>query len=277
MQVTQQDIADAVVANGLAGAPLCVHSSLSSFGCVAGGARAVIDGLLDAGCTVMVPAFTQTFAGAPPPYQRPARNAWDYGDNRGLPEEPFEVYSPDSTDVSKDMGAIAAAVVDTLGRSRGNHPSNSFAAVGPLADELIAGQRPLDVYAPFKELARVGGHVVMMGVDLRTMTAVHLAEQMAGRVLFRRWAGDRDGNTMQAEGGGCSRGFNSLAPTLRPIERRATVGSSSWRIFPMATMLERASAAIRKQPEITRCDGTDCERCRDGIAGGPVLDAIETA
>ena len=61
MQVTQQDIADAATDNGLFGAALCVHSSLSSFGHVSGGARAVVDGMLDADCTVMAPAFCYTF------------------------------------------------------------------------------------------------------------------------------------------------------------------------------------------------------------------------
>ena len=62
MQVTRRDIADAAASNGLCGAALCVHSSLSSFGHVVGGARAVVYGLLDAGCTVMVPAFSYNFA-----------------------------------------------------------------------------------------------------------------------------------------------------------------------------------------------------------------------
>ena len=84
MQVTQQDIADAATDNGLFGAALCVHSSLSSFGHVSGGARAVVDGMLDAGCTVMAPAFCYTFAATPPPGRWLPRNAWDYGDGPPL-------------------------------------------------------------------------------------------------------------------------------------------------------------------------------------------------
>ena len=270
MQVTRQDIADAAAANGLSGAALCVHSSLSSFGHVVGGARAVVDGLLDAGCTVMVPAFAYTFAAAPPPDRRLPRNAYDYGDDRG----PFssKVYTPDCSDVDDSMGTVPATVVETTGRWRGKHPSNSFSAVGPLAEELIAGQAPLDVFAPFREMARLGGYVVMMGVDLRTMTALHLAERMAGRTLFRRWANDHGGGVVETEDGGCSWGFNGVGPALRPIERRATVGNSLWRIFPLADVLERGSTAIRERPEITRCANVECLYCEDAIAGGPILD-----
>lgn len=272
MQVTRQDIAAAAVANGLAGAALCVHSSLSSFGRVAGGARAVVDGLLDAGCTVMVPAFTYDFAVAPPPGRVVPRNAWGDRDNRELPPAPADVYTPDCNDVHESMGAVPAALLETKGRARGDHPLNSFAAVGPLARKLIAGQAPLDVYAPFRELVRLRGYVVMMGVDLCTMTALHEAERMAGRTLFRRWANDHGGGTIETECGGCSRGFDNLEPALRPVERRAIVGDSTWRIFPIAETLDRASKAIRERPEITRCDVAGCDRCEDGIAGGPILE-----
>ena len=272
MQVTRQDIADAAAANGLSGAALCVHSSLSSFGRVAGGARAVVDGLLDSGCTVLGPGVrTYNFVVAPPPERVLSRNAWGDDDNDGLASTSAKVYTPDRNDIHDSMGAIPAAVVETKGRARGDHPLNSFAAVGPLARELVAGQAPLDVFAPFRKLARVGGYVVMMGVDLRTMTALHLAEQMAGRTPFRRWANDPDGGVVEAECGGCSRGFKSIEPTLRPIERRATVGNSLWRIFPIADALERASATIRERPEITRCCVAGCDRCEDGIADGPIL------
>ena len=270
MRVIRRDIAGAAAANGLAGAALCVHSSLSSFGQVVGGARAVVDGLLDAGCTVMVPAFTYDFAVAQPPGRVLRRNAWGDRDDDGLPPATEEVYTPDRNDVHESMGAIPAAVLATKARVRGDHPLNSFAAAGRGADNLIAGQAPLDVFAPFRELARLSGYVVMMGVDLRMMTALHLAEQMAGRTPFRRWASGADGGVVEAECGGCSRGFNAIGPALSPVERRATVGDSVWRIFPIADVLERASEAIRERPEITRCDVADCDRCEDGIAGGPV-------
>ena len=272
MQVTRRDIADAAAANGLCGAALCVHSSLSSFGRVVGGARAVVDGLLDAGCTVMVPAFSYDFAVTQPPGRKLHRNAWGDRDDGELRPVADRVYTPDCNDIHDSMGAIPAAVLETKGRARGDHALNSFAAVGPSARELVAGQAPLDVFAPFRELVRLGGYVVMMGVDLQTMTALHLAEQMAGRTLFRRWANGPDGKVVEAECGGCSRGFNNLEPALRPVERRAAVGDSLWRIFPIADVLEHASTAIRERPGITRCDVGGCDRCEDGIAGGPILD-----
>ena len=55
--VSQSEIVEGLKAGGLvAGCPVLVHSSLSSFGHVEGGADAVIDALLEAvGGTVLVP------------------------------------------------------------------------------------------------------------------------------------------------------------------------------------------------------------------------------
>jgi len=72
MAVQGDDIRQAVRDLGLAARPLCVHASLRSFGSVEGGARAVVDGLLAEGCTVLVPTFSWGFAVRPP---CPARRA----------------------------------------------------------------------------------------------------------------------------------------------------------------------------------------------------------
>ena len=67
------------------------------------------------------------------------------------------VYAPDAPDIDRaDMGAIPAAVLAMPGRVRGNHPLCSFAAIGPLADELVAAQQPLHVFAPLRALAEAG-------------------------------------------------------------------------------------------------------------------------
>ena len=56
--VSARDVSETVRALNLQNRPVCLHSSLRSFGTVEGGAEAVIRGFLNEGCTVMVPAFT---------------------------------------------------------------------------------------------------------------------------------------------------------------------------------------------------------------------------
>ena len=131
-----------------------------------GGARTVVDALLEEGCTVLVPTFTE-YGVPPPPQRRPARNGWDYDNFTQVWEGIDKVYTPATNELDQaGMGAIPAVVVQISGRIRGNHPLCSFTAVGPLAHTLIAAQAPLAVNAPLAALAAVGGFVVQVALSL---------------------------------------------------------------------------------------------------------------
>jgi aminoglycoside 3-N-acetyltransferase len=272
MSVQIGELRRAVQTVGAAGRPVAVHASLQSFGHVHGGGRTVVEALLAERCTVLVPSFSQVYAVAPLPHQRPPRNASDYsfwpptmpGDDR--------IYTPASNELDRgSMGAVPAAVVERSDRQRGNHPLNSFSAVGPLAPALIEEQAPLDVYAPLRRLAELDGLVILMGVRPDRMTLLHLAEQRAGRRMFRRWANGPEGHPIMVERGGCSSGFTRLEPILAPLLCKAQVGQSRWLVYPARASLEAATEAIREDPELTHCATPTCILCQDAIAGGPIL------
>jgi aminoglycoside 3-N-acetyltransferase len=253
----------------LPGKAVCVHSSLRSFGHVEGGADTVVDAFLAEGCTLLVPTFSFTrFLVAAPPGTQFDRNGWSaaWASTGGEGLEPF---SPETNELGGGMGAIPRAVLGRRDRVRGDHPLMSFAALGPDAAELVRGQTPLDVFAPFEALAAAAGSILLAGVGLTSMTLLHLAEQRAGRRLFVRWANSRDGHVLEARVGGCGSGFDAFDPVLAGIARETAVGSSRWRAYPAAETLELAAAAIRADPGITRCADPACARCRDAIAGGP--------
>jgi aminoglycoside 3-N-acetyltransferase len=265
--VTREDLREAIRQLGLGDATVCVHSSLRSFGRMDGGADAVVDAFLAEGCTLMVPTFSAPyFVLAPPAEMRSERNGIDY-------EAPHEspgrdrIYSPNGNEISPTMGAIPAAVLARQERIRGDNPLCSFAAIGPRAD-LVAEQRPLDVYAPLRILVARGGFVVLIGVGLERMTLLHLAEERAGRTLFRRWANAPDGLPMEVEVGSCSDGFGKLDGVVGPLAHERDVGASRWLVFPAHATVDAAAEAIRERPELTRCDRADCRRCADAVAGG---------
>jgi aminoglycoside N3'-acetyltransferase len=255
------------------GRPLMVHASLRSFGApIDGGADTLLDVLLARGRTVMVPAFTEPQFGLPAPATlRPARNGIDYST---LPETPppaeTAIYTADCGLINAGLGVLPAALIGRPGTVRGQHPLNSFAALGPLADELIMAQRPGDVYGPIRELAAHAGLILLIGVGLNRMTAIHLAEQQSGRRLFLRWALRADGQTSMFEVGSCSEGFPRLEPALHPYARTAVVGGSWWQAYPARQTLAAAATAIAEDQGITHCPGNDCLLCRDSIAGGPI-------
>lgn len=269
--VRLDDIREAVRELSLSGQVLCVHSSLRSFGWVDGGAQTVVEGLLAEGCTVMVPTFTIFLnSTAPPADLRILRNGCDYDVLTAKLGVNPRVYSPQSNDIDGQiMGAIPSAVLSMPDRIRGNHPLNSFAAVGPLAEDLVGCQKPLDVYAPLRALVAVDGFVLLMGVGFKRMTLLHHAEQLAGRKTFRRWATGPDGMPITVEAGGC--GFGDFERVLSPITRETRVGQSIWRALPARDAAEAAARAIQENPDITRCGNPDCLECNDAVAGGPLL------
>jgi aminoglycoside N3'-acetyltransferase len=268
--VTAEDIAASLRHLGLAGKPVCMHSSLRSFGTVVGGANGVIDGFRAEDCTLIVPSFSWQFAVLPPQGLRPARNGWDYAQSLAS-DAAAAAYGPDTTVIDQDMGAIPAAVIVRSGHVRGDHPLCSFTALGPLAEQAAGQQTWDDVYAPFQWLADNDGAVILAGVSLTSMTLVHHAEQLAGKTLFRRWVLDKDATTVMVPVGGCSNGFEALAPLLAPLSKTTLVGASPWAVYPAAAALTMLAAAIRDRPGVTRCADPGCVRCRDSIAGGPLL------
>jgi len=272
MSVSRDDIRRALQQLRLSGCAVCVHSSLRSFGRVRGGADAVVDAFLAEGSTLVVPSFSWALGVPPPPHLRFKRNGWNYERDAAIRTGVGRVFTPATLEIEKEMGAVAAAVVGRPGRARGNHPLCSFSAIGPLADQIVQSQRPDDVFAPLQALAEAGGYVVLMGLDLRRLTLIHLAEKLAGRTLFRRWANDASGHAIAMEVGGHSRGFEALRPRL-PCLRTYNVGPSQWTYAPAQSVLHQAVPVLRRDPAITHCEYPDCLQCNDIAAGGPILDS----
>ena len=253
--------------------PVMLHASLRSFGePVSGGVDALLDTLLARGCTVLVPAFTEPqFGVAAPADMRPARNGIDYSAlPTGTTVPDGGIYSVGCGLINPGLGVLPATLISRTGVVRGRHPLNSFAAIGQHAADLIAAQSPADVYGPIRELANQEGTILLIGVGLNRMTALHLAEQQSGRRLFLRWARRAGGKVSMVEVGSCSEGFPQLEPALRPCAQTTAVRMSAWRAYPAAQVLDAAITAIATNQSITHCPDRSCLLCRDSIAGGPI-------
>jgi aminoglycoside 3-N-acetyltransferase len=271
--IVPRDLTTAVDELVPAGSPVMLHVSLRSFGTsLADGADILFDALLTRDRTVLVPAFTEPQFGVPAPEAlRPARNGVDYA--KPSPASPLAeggVYTPDCGLINPHLGVFPATLIKRGGAVRGGHPLNSFAAFGPLAEELIAAQSPADLYGPIRKLAEREGRILLIGVGLNRMTAIHLSEQQSGRRLFQRWAKAPDGRVSTFEVGSCSEGFPRLEPALRQYASTTVVGDSRWQAFPARQVLDVTTAAIREDQGITHCGDSDCLLCRDSTAGGPV-------
>ena len=156
-RITAAQIAEGLRRIGLRPGDLVhVHSSLSSLGYVIGGAEAVVDALLEGvapGGTVMVPTF-----------------------NHGRAET-FDVRTTPSTN-----GAVTEALRLRPEAVRSVHPTHPYAAIGPLAEQLMAGHlelRTFDADSPLGRCGRLGGWVLLLGVGMNVNTAAHVGETMA--------------------------------------------------------------------------------------------------
>lgn len=265
--VTSSDLAAAVAGTGLAGRPVVLHSSLSSFGHIDGGAPAVVDAFVDAGCTLIVPTFTAGLEVQPPADGQVDRNGMVYGPPTTVTSATPQ-YSPAADDLARsEMGAVPAEVLARHDRVRGGHPLNPFAAVGSDAERYVGPPDADDPYRPLRAVVAASGAVVLAGVGYDRMTLLHLAEAAAGRALFVRWALDERRQVRRYQVGGCSAGFHeAFAAELDPLALIVTVGASRWRVLNAAVAFGAATDLFRQRGlGWGRCEQAGCFRCEDNI------------
>jgi aminoglycoside 3-N-acetyltransferase len=151
-----------------------VHTRMSALGWVVGGSETVVRALLDAlgpDGTLMAYAswadHVYALADRPEEYRAAYRSEpprWD----------------PATGEVDPDYGRIPERVRTWPGAVRSVHPEASVVAVGPQAQWLTAVHE--DGYgagSPFARLVEAGGHVLMLGAPLETVTLLHHAEAIA--------------------------------------------------------------------------------------------------
>lgn len=250
---------------GLRNRRCIVHASLRSLGHVDGGADTVAQALAEIATTVLVPTFTYAPAAIPPRDDRPTNNGCDYDTDRlgDAHPTPFTLDMP----VARDIGAVADAVRKLSGAIRSDHPLSSIAAVRDNAASYVANQSWDEPMAPIARMADDDGEVVHIGTDYTSCTTAHYGEIRAGRRTFIRWAMVADGSVQRVRVGGCSAGFNALAPYIREL-CETKIGNAVVRRIAMQEVIRATRAAIAENPMSLACSPT-CARCRDAANGGP--------
>ena len=153
-----------------------VHTSLSSFDYVVGGARTIVDALMEViteDGTIVMP--TQDRGNSEPSnWKEPAIQPYLYASVR----KAIPPYDADTTDV-EGMGAVVENFKKRKGVISTAHPSASYAAWGKYAKVLCNRQSlhfPLAEESPTARLYEMKGFVLLIGCDLDKATCMHLAE-----------------------------------------------------------------------------------------------------
>ncbi|MBP3869328.1 MAG: AAC(3) family N-acetyltransferase [Solobacterium sp.] len=153
-----------------------VHASLSSLGYLTGGARTVVDALMEIiteGGTILMPTQT-TDNTDPSTWVNPPASPSVWDDIR----DNMPAYNPETSDLCC-MGRVAENFRHRPGVISSNHPTTSFAAWGRYARVLCNRQSlhfPLAEESPVARLYELKGHVLLIGVDFTKATCLHLAE-----------------------------------------------------------------------------------------------------
>lgn len=161
-----------------AGDLVLVHTSLRSLGWVNGGPVAVVQALLRAvgdNGTIVMPSHSSDLTNPENWMAPPVPKEWHDTIRNTMP-----AYNPLITPTSH-MGQVAELFRTWPGVVRSDHPSASFAALGPLATQITSHHSlsdPLGSTSPLGTLYQLGAKVLLIGVDFDKCTALHLAEQM---------------------------------------------------------------------------------------------------
>ncbi len=161
------------------GQTIMVHTSLSSFGFVCGGAQTMIEALLE--CTgeegtLMMPAQswknldpeTGVHWEEPREWWQTIRDNWPAYD---------KAITPTNT-----MGAVAEMFRKWPGALRSDHPARSVAALGRYAEYLTRDHDLSNIFgegSPVGKLYELDGYVLLMGVGYDKNTSIHLADVRA--------------------------------------------------------------------------------------------------
>lgn len=235
--------------------PVIAHGSLSSFGEVNGGADTVLGALLSVSNSVIMPTFT--YKTMLIPEVGPENNAMQYGSGKDL-NRMVEFFTLDMP-VDPLMGAIPEALRHHPKAKRSMHPILSFGGIN--ADQALEQQTLNEPLAPIHALREKEGWVILYGVDHTVNTSIHIAERLAKRKQFVRWALMPDGVIECPGFPGCSNGFNAITPSLDQGTRHVQVGLSLVQAIPLSLLVETVLAMIQRNPLALLCEYPDCESC----------------
>jgi aminoglycoside 3-N-acetyltransferase len=266
-KITSEDILNGLSKLGIFGERVEVHSSLRSFGYVEGGAETIVNVLISNFKTVMMPAFCWESNTQPPFDDRPVQNGCDYKfyDNWSKPKKPFIV---ENAGIEKSMGVVSREFIKHPEVKRSYHAWHSWAVWGDKRDFLISEHSWNTTNLPIERLAMLGGYVLLIGVSFSSCTAIHVAEEIAGRRPLIRWAIDKYGDRRRVRACGCAKGFDKLMPFCSDLINEIWIGKCRVISAKLTPLIGRCAEVLKEKPELIICSET-CLRCRDMAKGGP--------
>jgi aminoglycoside 3-N-acetyltransferase len=173
---------------------------------------------------------------------------------------PFTLDSP----LDKSMGIIPITFAARAGVVRSLYPNHSFVAWGKYAARATGN---LGYLGPLAELMELDGIVLLLGVGLRSCTAMHLAERLENMPYMQLRAAQiatpHGIETRMIEKGLCSGGFDAIRPLLDETElRTTTIKQARVMAVRIRYIVDKTRAILRQDPAQLACSKTDCPKCK---------------
>jgi aminoglycoside N3'-acetyltransferase len=179
-------------------------------------------------------------------------------------------------DTAPYSGAISKLFLKHPDAIRSNHPSHSFVAIGPKAQELMAAQGPFDsCFAPVKRFSELDGKMLLVGCnnDSPGFSTVHVAQFELGlsqrhwvRHLQKAWI--HHNGKLEAwkpiESPGCSASFDKFYPAYIRDQNfsTGTLGQAYTLVVPSSRRaLSSELEILRDNPGFVDCDRRNCLTC----------------
>ena len=235
--------------------PIIVHTSLSAFGEVQGGAETLLGAIMAAFPAIIMPTFT--YKTMVIPEMGPDENGITYGAGKDL-NLLAEIYSPDMP-ADRLMGMAAELLRSRPNVFRSNHPILSFSGIN--TSEILLQQSLEDPLGIIGKLAAQNGWAILAGVDHTVNISIHYAEKSIHRPQFIRWALTKNGAVQCPSFPGCSDGFQQGTGLLDSITCKVKVGDAIIQALPLQRMIEKLAGFMVRNPLALLCERKDCERC----------------
>lgn len=252
MSLTGQDLVEGFRDIGLkVGCSVLVHSSLSSFGPVEGGAHTVISALCDTvgeEGTLIEPTFTGKRS-----------------DSKEIPPV-FDVRTTPCW-----TGIIPETFRNMEGTKRSLHPTHSVSAIGASRDFIIEGHEniltPCGEGSPFYKNSLLGGYILLIGVDQNSNTTVHACEEIVNvpyhlqkeitDISITGYNGEKIlVKTRLHNWEKPPTDFNKFEDAFmeKGIMKKGRIGNSVIRLIDARRMLETAVSILKRDPLFLLCD-----------------------
>lgn len=248
---------------------IMLHSGLSGFGHIEGGADTVIHAFMEAigpRGTLLLPAFTPSFI---------------YFNGSCVKSKQARPYDPEC---AKDIwvGTIPQTFLKYKGVFRSIHPTHSVIGRGPLAKTCLQEHEETDPptcrRSPFGKLLDYHGKMVWFGADLDSTTFFHFLEDEMNMpylaeavcrvkrpdgsirtvLIPKHLPGHRDFYRTPGEK---TKMYQWLLKNGLKI-RKTKLGLGEIRLIDAAQMYDLGLKALRKDPDLLLCDNRECQFCR---------------